>query len=181
MCRSGCCAQARHDEVDERLEQLLLGGRVVGPPAPERTDGAVGAWHDDAEEVLEPEVAHVRVALDVEEDVAGAGRRQHLEATVGSGVEQLVGRQLVGPAAGRYLEACLAHRLGQRGGGQAPHGGGGGVDRGEPAMVVMPAAWSLRAWSRPSPATPNTRSSTSRCDAHRSCQAHTAQCDTSSG
>ena len=127
----GVLRVARHDEVDERLEQLLLDGRVVGPPAPEGAEAALGPGHDDAEEVLEPEVAHVRVALDVEEDVAGAGRWQHLQAAVGRGVEQLVGRQLVGPGAGGDLEARLAHRLGQRGGGQAPHRGGGGVDRGQ--------------------------------------------------
>ena len=62
------------DEVDEVLERLLLGGAVVRP------EGAVALGVADAPEVLEPAARlPERVALDVEEEIAGRGRRQERE------------------------------------------------------------------------------------------------------
>ena len=82
----GVLAQARVDEVDERLERGLLARVVVGP---ERREVVVRVEH--APEVLEaPVLVPERVALDVEEEVAGRGVGQEREAGVGVRREELV-------------------------------------------------------------------------------------------
>ena len=69
------------DEVDHRFEGLLLFG--VGQRPPGAIDGlARGVERDDAEEILAPAFGRERVAFEVEEDVAGGGLGQELEALV---------------------------------------------------------------------------------------------------
>jgi hypothetical protein len=74
-------AQALVEEVDELLDRALLALAVVRPEASEGRPAVLAP--EDAEEVLEPAVGRPeRVALDVEEHVAGRGLRQQLEAAL---------------------------------------------------------------------------------------------------
>ncbi len=77
-----------HQAIDKRLERRLL---LLGARRPVRREGAV--LHDPPE-VLKAMVAHERVALDVEEHVAGRRGRQQRQAAPDFRLQQLVDRPL---------------------------------------------------------------------------------------
>ena len=102
------------EEVHERLEGGPLAGRChVARAVPvARPEGGERAVHvEDAEEVVEAVVVGVRVALDIEEEVARARQRQPGQATfgfdrlAGCGQDELVRRRP--HAASLHLEAGL--------------------------------------------------------------------------
>ena len=70
-----------HEERDEALEGSALGIAVKRPEA--RVDGptgSVGGQLDESEQVFDAVAQGVRVALEVEEEIARRGLRQHREA-----------------------------------------------------------------------------------------------------
>ncbi len=94
---------------------------------------------EDAEEVLQAVVPDERVALDVEEEVAGRRLGQQGQATPRLGIEDLVRKRSLGP--GPHLEARLAqqalpHGPAQRSR-QAFRAGGGDVGHGVQACVAQ--------------------------------------------
>ena len=99
-------AAALDDEVDEVLEGLLLGPRVVGPEGLEG-EGPGVVEPGQAVEVLDAVEADEGVALDVVEEVARVGCGQGVEpsALLDRGVELERGRLALGPPG---LEAGLA-------------------------------------------------------------------------
>ncbi len=82
--------EPRDDEVDHRFERDLLLRVVVAPEGVEHRRAALVDL-DDAEEVLEPLVTDERVALEVEEQVAGGRLGQEAQPAVGLRLEQFVG------------------------------------------------------------------------------------------
>ncbi len=84
--RARVLGEARGREVHELLERALLLGAGVRP---ERREPLFAVGRDRAEEVLEPlPRQRVRIALHVEEDVAGRGRRERGQRV---GIDDLVG------------------------------------------------------------------------------------------
>jgi hypothetical protein len=93
----GVAVEPLDHEVDEALEGVALAGRVVAPEAGVGRGGTVGPGRlHDAEEVLEAVLAGPRVALDVEEQVAG---RRGREGCQPPGRRRL--RRRLGPTSGR--------------------------------------------------------------------------------
>jgi hypothetical protein len=90
-----------HQVVDQVLDQLLLGGRVVSPPRGERARPVPEARQVFATTT----VGRPGVALEVEVDVAGAGLGEPLQPATGIGSQQLVCR--VASVALLHLEAGL--------------------------------------------------------------------------
>ncbi len=89
------------DEVHQPLERDLLPGerdlgRMKRVERPERGEGAIDVEH--AEEVVDAVIERIGIALEVQEQVAGIGRRQHgqaalrLDLCAGRWKEQLVDR-----------------------------------------------------------------------------------------
>ncbi len=107
------------DEVHQPLERDLLPGerdlgRMKRVERPERGEGAIDVEH--AEEVVDAVIERIGIALEVQEQVAGIGRRQHgqaalrLDLCAGRWKEQLVDRSR--PASALDLDPrLLAHAL----------------------------------------------------------------------
>ena len=99
------------DEVHERLEGGLLLGRGPGPEGLE-PELPVGLDPAHAEQVLEARLPDERVALDVEEEIAGGRGRQRGETPAGTGSrEELVGGSEVRLCSGPHLQAGLGAQL----------------------------------------------------------------------
>src|SRR4051794_29003220 len=90
----GIRLEAGGDPVHPVLEARLLLGARLGPQRPVAPLVAVAVAVDGAEEVLEARVAPVRVALEVEEDVALRRLRQASEPTAVLRLVQLVERRV---------------------------------------------------------------------------------------
>ena len=97
--------EALHEEVHQALEgaPLAVERELVGLVArPDRGELVVDV--EDPEEVVEAVVERVRIALDVEEEIAGRGRRERgepaieLDRRVGGRDEQLVRQSILAPA-----------------------------------------------------------------------------------
>ena len=102
---------ARHDEVDEGLEGQFLLRPVMAPEGAERLR-RIG-WIPHAEQVFQPVLLRERVALDVEEQVAGIGLRQRAQPAIRLHRQELERRHR--PVARHVLQARLLVEAGQRG------------------------------------------------------------------
>ncbi len=144
-----------------------------------RPEGAVAVGVADAPEVLEPAARlPERVALDIEEEIAGRGRRQQREAARRLGREQAV--DVLAGARVVELELSL---LAQRVEGRGRHPGRTVVFSASASSVsvVMSTAASLAIWSRRRPATRSGWSSRSHCASQSGRKSQSGQCGTGSG